>query len=104
MQNEWKQRRLWQENQLVCLTWLECSVKNVFEIHFPCMVFTRALSEEQRAYIALFEDEKDVSVKQISQKMGILPTTIPSLNKTWNFAEFSERVTRQLWTIFPSPK
>ena len=75
MQNEWKQRRLCQENQLVCLTWLEWSVKNFGELHFPCMVFKRALSEEQRAYIALFEDEKDVSVEQISQKTGISPTT-----------------------------
>ena len=85
MQNEWKQRRLWQENQLVCLTWLEWSVKNFYEIRFPCMVFTRPLTEEQRAYIALFEDEKDVSVKQISQKTGISPTTIRSTNNTWNF-------------------
>ena len=85
MQNEWKQRRLWQENQLVCLTSLEWSVKNVCEIHFPCMVFTRSLSEEQRAYIALFVNEKDVSVKQISQKTGISPTTIRSTNNTWNF-------------------
>ena len=61
---------------------VEWSVKNVCEIHFPCMVFTCALSEEQRAYIALFEDEKDVSVKQISQKMGISPTTIRSTNNT----------------------
>ena len=52
------------------------------EIHFPCMVFTRALSEEQRAYIALFVNEKDVSVKQISQKTGISPTTIRSTNNT----------------------
>ena len=61
---------------------VEWSVKNVCEIHFPCMVFTRALSEEQRAYIALFEDEKDVSVKQISQKTGISPPTIRSTNNT----------------------
>ena len=61
---------------------VEWSVKNVCEIHFPCMVFTRALSEEQRAYIALFEDEKDVSVKQISQKTGISPPMIRSTNNT----------------------
>ena len=49
------------------------------------MVFTRALSKEQQAYIALFMDKKDVSVKQINQKTGISPTTIRSTNNTWNF-------------------
>ena len=56
--------------------------QEVCQIHFPCMVFTGAFSEEQRAYIALFADEKDVSVKHISQKTGISPTTIrPTNNK-----------------------
>ena len=85
MENKWQQRRLWQKNQLVCLTWFEWSIKKVCQIHFPCMVFTGAFSEEQRAYIALFADEKDVSVKQISQKTGISPTTIRPTNNKWNF-------------------
>ena len=69
-------------NWCVLLDWSDQSVKNICEIHFPCMVFMRALSEKQQAYIALFVNEKDVSVKQISQKTGISPTTIRSTNNT----------------------
>ena len=68
-------------NWYVLLDWSGQST-DVCEVHFPCMVFTRALSEEQWAYIAFLEDEKDVSVKQISQKTGISPTLIRSTNNT----------------------
>ena len=66
-------------NWYVLLDWSGQSrtfVKFIFHAWF----FTCALSEEQRAYIVLFKDEKDVSVKQISRKTGISPTTIRSTN------------------------
>ena len=55
---------------------------NVCEFHFPCRVFTRALSVEAQADITSLADEKDFSVKEISQKMGILPATIRPTNNT----------------------
>ena len=58
---------------------------NVCEFHFPCRVFTRALSAEEQAYITFLADEKDVSVKEISHKTGISPTTIPPIDNTLNF-------------------
>ena len=55
---------------------------NVCEFHFPCSVFTRALSAEEQAYVTFLEDEKDFSVKEISQKTGISPATIRPTNNT----------------------
>ena len=55
---------------------------NVCEFQFPCTVFTRTLSAEEQAYITFLADEKDVSVKEISQKTGISPATIPPINNT----------------------
>ena len=61
----------------ICMSYL-----NVCEFHFPCRVFTRALSAEKQAYITFLADEKDFSVKEISQKTGISPATIPLINNT----------------------
>ena len=55
---------------------------NVCEFQFPCTVFTRTLSAEEQAYITFLADEKDVSVKEISQKTGISPATIRPTNNT----------------------
>ena len=55
---------------------------NVCEFHFPCRVFTRALSAEEQAYITFLADEKDVSVKEISHKTGISPATIRLTDNT----------------------
>ena len=38
---------------------------HVCDFHFPCRVFTGALSVEEQAYITFLADEKDVSVKEI---------------------------------------
>ena len=49
---------------------------NVCKFHFPCRVFTRALSAAEQAYILFLADEKDVSVKEISQETGLSPAMI----------------------------
>ena len=55
---------------------------NVCEFHFPCRVFTRALSVEEQACITFLADEKDFSFKEINQKTGISPATIRPTNNT----------------------
>ena len=55
---------------------------NVCECHFPCRVFTHALSADVQAYITFLADEKDVSVKEINQKTGISPAAIRPTNNT----------------------
>ena len=57
-------------------------IVNVCEFHFPCRAFTGALSAEEQAYITFLADEKDISVKEISQKTGISPATIRPTNNT----------------------
>ena len=46
------------------------------------MVFTRALSAEERAYIAYLVHDKNVSVKDISSKTGVSAATIYRLKET----------------------
>ena len=46
------------------------------------MVFTRALSAEERAYIAYLVHDKNVSVKHISSKTGVSAATIYRLKQT----------------------
>ena len=55
---------------------------NVCEFHFPCKVFTRALSAEEQAYIMFLADEKDVSVNRIRQRTELSPATIRPTNNT----------------------
>ena len=46
------------------------------------MVFTRALSVEERAYIAYLVHDKDVSITDISSKTGVSAATIYRLKQT----------------------
>ena len=55
---------------------------NVCEFHFQSGVFTRPLGAEEQAYMTFLADEKDVSVKEISQKTGLLPATFRPKNNT----------------------
>ena len=63
---------------------------------FHARFFTRALSVEEQAYMTFLADEKDVSVKGISQKteLHLLLFDQQIIHET--FAEFSERVTHAL--------
>ena len=66
-----------------CMSFLiQVANRDVCEFHFPCRVFTRPLSSEEQAYITFLADERDVSVKEISQKTGISPATIRPTNNT----------------------
>ena len=51
-------------------------------IFWLTMVFTRALSAEERAYIAYLVHDKNVSVKDISSKTGVSAATIYRLKET----------------------
>ena len=66
-----------------CMSFLiQVANRELCEFHFPCRVFTRPLSAEKQAYITFLADEREVSVKEISQKTGISPATIRPTNNT----------------------
>ena len=59
MQNEWKQRPLWQENQLVCLTWLEWPVSQEHSVKFIFHAwFLRALWVKSSGHTLRFSRTK----------------------------------------------
>ena len=65
---------------------------NSFSMH----VFVRALSEEQRAYTALFEDKRTFPSSRLAREREFHPLRFDQQITHETFAEFSERVTRKL--------